>query len=281
VLGLGGRTLKRSTGPDLLSLFIGSEGTLGLFTEIALAVTERPARRMGVAVPLPKEISLASVVLRLRRERSLGLSAVEYVDATCAAALAGIPGSRLPGAEATLLCEVESESESAEERQLEGLGALLRELGVPAEPLVYPDADRLWTLRGESGSALARKVGPTVREDIAVPPEALDELFTSIEQIARRLEVPVHTFGHLGEANLHPNFVVDPGNPVAESIRRSLYETTRRLGGTLSGEHGIGAVKAPYLELELGGPGIEALRGVKRVFDPDGILNPGKVYPVR
>ncbi|HYK93920.1 MAG TPA: FAD-binding oxidoreductase [Thermoplasmata archaeon] len=276
---LGGRTTKRSTGPDLLSLFIGSEGILGLTTEVTVRLAVRPARRTGIIVPLPPESRIGPVARAIARWPLRGLSAVEYLDRACADALAAEAPGRIPPDRAALLLEIESGDEDEETRVLADVLDRLRGLGLTEEPLVLADADEMWTLRGQSGLALDREMGERIREDVAVPLSRLDELVALVEQVGHRHGTRVATFGHVGDGNLHPNYAIDPTLPGADLLRRDLLTGTRQLAGTISAEHGIGALKAPHLGLELEAPAIQLLRDVKRACDPDGLLNPGKVLP--
>lgn len=276
---LGGRTTKRSTGPDLLGLFVGSEGILGFVTEVTVRLAVRPPRRCGIVVPLSAGQPLGPLARAIARWPTDRLSAVEYLDETCAQALAAEARGRFPPAHGLVLLELESSDEDEETRGLTLLLERLTTLGVVEEPRVAPDADELWTLRGQSGLALDRTLGERIREDVAVPLSRLDDLLAAVARIAKRHGVEVPTFGHVGDGNLHPNFVVDPTTPLAARIRSDLLRETRRLGGTISAEHGIGALKAPYLPLEVDPPSLALLRDVKRACDPDGVLNPGKVFP--
>lgn len=278
VLRLGHRARKSSTGPDLLGFLVGSEGTLGLFTDITLALAPLPERRVGLVVRVPPGRELGASLLRLLEPPAPTLSAVEYIDQTTAEALAEEAGARLPPGSALLLLELESDAEG-EERALERLFERVRAAGFGQDVLVYPDADELWTLRGQSGDVLDRRLGPRVREDVAVPWSRLDEFHREVAAIGRRFGATVYLYGHLGDGSLHPQYVVDPTTEAARSIRRELLFAARRLGGTVSSEHGIGLLKAPYLALEHGAEAIRLLRGVKQLCDPDGILNPGKLYP--
>ncbi len=276
---LGGRTTKRSVGPDLLSLMVGSEGILGIVTEVTVRLAPLPPRRSGVVVPLAPHHPVGPVVRGILGWPTDRLSAVEYLDSTCAAALAVEAGSRFPAERSLLLLEVESGGVEEETRTLGALLERVRSLGLTEEPVVVPDADELWTLRGKSGTALDRRLGERVREDVAVPLSELDPLFDAIARIGRDRRIEVAVYGHVGDGNLHPNFVVDPSGPEGAEVRGELLRETRRLGGTISAEHGIGRVKAPHLPLEMDPGSIGLLRSVKHACDPDGILNPGKVLP--
>jgi len=276
---LGSRVAKRSVGPDLLQMFIGSEGTLGIATEVTVRLAPLPAVRKAVIVPLSDGVPLAPVATRLARFPGIGLSAIEYLDRPSAAVLAERHAGKLPAASALLLLEVEADDDDDAGRKLERLSDALGPVGGGAEATVARDADELWTLRGESGDALLERIGYHVREDVAVPVGEVDRLIAELRTIARSEQVPVFLYGHLGEGSLHPNYAVDPTTPKAERIRAAVLHAARTLGGTISAEHGIGVLKRGFLADELGEAAVELLRALKRACDPDGILNPGKLYP--
>jgi len=276
---LGSRVPKRSVGPDLLQLFVGSEGTLGIATEVTVRLAPLPAVRNGVIVPVPRAAPLGPIVARLSQVPDSGLSAVEYLDRGSAAALAERRTARWPSDSSLLLLEVEAGSPEEAERRLSRLRAPLGEMGAADGFTVFEDADELWTLRGASGDVLIERYGQHVREDVAVPVAQVDALVAELERIAHREKVPFFLFGHLGEGSLHPNYAVDPTTPAAERIRAAVLLAARSLGGTISAEHGVGVVKRPFLTEELGAGAVELLWAVKRACDPDGILNPGKLYP--
>ncbi|MGC2288851.1 MAG: FAD-binding oxidoreductase, partial [Thermoplasmata archaeon] len=277
LLRVGHRARKASTGPDLLGFFVGSEGTLGFFTEICLALAPAPERRIGLVLPVPDDLAFRTTLPRLLTSPAPAFSALEYLDRPTAAALSRFASGRLPGETALLLLELEATS-ADEESDLERVGQRLVEAGFTGDPVVYPDADQLWTLRGQSGEAIEGE-GVRVHEDVAVPWSRLDELIEGTRVLAARHDVPVRLFGHFGDGNLHPGFFVDPSSERARAVRRDLMLLTKRLGGTISGEHGVGALKAPYLTLEHGEVGVSVLEAFKRRCDPDGIMNPGKLYP--
>ena len=276
---LGSRVAKRSVGPDLLQLFIGSEGTLGIATEVTVRLAPTPAVRNAVIVPLPENTPLAPLAARLSHLPGSGISAIEYLDQPSAAVLVERRPGKLPSGSALLLLEVEAEDADDAARKLERLHDALGPAGGGAEATVLRDADALWTLRGESGDALLERFGYCVREDVAVPVGDVDRLVAELRGIARREEVPVFLYGHLGEGSLHPNYAVDPTTPKAERVRAAVLRAARALGGTISAEHGIGMLKRSFLTEELGPEAVALLGAVKRACDPDGILNPGKLYP--
>lgn len=277
LLRVGHRTRKASTGPDLLGFFVGSEGTLGLFTEVTLALAPIPGRRIGLVVPVPDDLRFRTTLPRLLASPAPAFSALEYLDRGTATALSRFASGRLPDQTALLLIELES-TDADEATDLERVAKRLAEAGLGGDPVVFPDADQLWTLRGQSGDAIEGE-GVRVHEDVAVPWSRFDELVEGVRALASRREVPVRLFGHLGDGNLHPGFVVDPVSERARTLRRDLILLTKRLGGTISAEHGVGSLKAPYLAWEHGEAGVSVLEAFKRRCDPDGILNPGKLYP--
>jgi FAD/FMN-containing dehydrogenase len=272
---------KRSAGPDLVSLFVGSEGTLGIATSIVVRTARIPAVRRGLVVELPRDASLGRLVGRLAVTAGTGLSAIEYLDRACAAELDVTGGlGRAPGAD-LLLLEVEADSEPEWRGRRARIARALRATSGADRITDFEDADRLWSLRGQASVALDRRFAARIREDVAVPLDAVDRLRREIARIAAAERVPVYVFGHLGDGNLHPNFVVPPSSAAAVRIRRALWAAALRLDGTISAEHGIGTVKSVALEAELGRPAVEVLRSLKAACDPDGILNPGKLYPPR
>ena len=276
---LGPTTTKRSVGPELLDLLVGSEGTCGFVTSATLRLAPQAERRAGLAVPVTEGASLARIVTSLAGPPWARLSAIEYVDARVAAALAERPHAGIPGSHALVLLEVESDDEPSESRALESLDRRLRAGGLTEEATVVPDADRLWSLRGEAGSAIAETAGPSVREDVVVPLAQLDEYLQRLDSLARSLRVRWHLYGHLGQGNLHPAFEVDPRSAAGAKARGAILDLARSLGGSVSGEHGVGALKRAYVAAELGEPAVRLLREAKRACDPDGILNPGKLLP--
>ncbi|HLM70052.1 MAG TPA: FAD-binding oxidoreductase [Thermoplasmata archaeon] len=276
---LGSRVAKRSVGPDLLQWFVGSEGTLGIATEVTVRLSPIPSVRRGVVVPVSRTTRLGHLAARLGRIPSSGLSAVEYLDRECSAGIVERRGARWPRNTALLLLEVEAENPAEATRRLARLRVVLAQTATVRGFAVFEDADELWTLRGASGEVLIERFGHHVREDVAVPLSRVDKLVGELEHIARRENVPFFLFGHLGEGSLHPNYAVDPTTRVADRIRTAVLRASRSLGGTISSEHGVGSLKRRFLTEEVGENAVELLWAMKRACDPDGILNPGKLYP--
>ena len=278
---LGSLVEKRSVGPDLLQLFVGSEGTLGIATELTLRLAPLPEVRSGWAVPLPPNARLGRIAATLARTSGTGLSAVEYLDTTSAEGLRLDRGAEWGSNSPLLLLEIESSGRTDARHRSLRVRIALRAAGVTAEPEVFEDADRLWTLRGEASRVLDERFGPRVREDVAVPLAEVDGLVADLRRVARRERVRLFLFGHLGEGSLHPNYEVDPASAKAQRIRSAVWAAALKRKGTISGEHGVGRLKRAFVERELGTPAVRLLRAVRAACDPDGILNPGKLYPGR
>jgi len=269
---------KRSMGPDLVSLLVGSEGTLALFTEISVGLAPLPARRLGLLVPWEPETPWSGLLARAYRPEGNSLSALEYLDPRAAAPLRErfAPKS---GGSGLLLLEIESSSAAEEERHRIAVERMVRRAGATGRPVRFPDAEELWRIRGRAGEGLDLRGRARVREDIAVPRARIDDLRRGLARIAEEEGVPLVLYGHLGEASLHPNFLVDPTSDAGERIRYEVLRLAQGLGGTASAEHGIGTLKRAFVASEIDAPGVRLLGTLKKTLDPDGILNPGKLYP--
>jgi D-lactate dehydrogenase len=275
----GSAAPKRSMGPDLVSLLVGSEGTLALFTEIRVGLAPRPERRLGLLVPWAPDQPWAGLLGYARGRDGRSLSALEYLDSRAAAALRRVVAGASGADHGLLLLEIESMGARDERQALAEVERLLRSAGADGPIVRFPDAEELWRLRGATGASIDPGGSPRVREDVAVPRARIDELRRRLDRIALEEGVPMVLYGHLGEASLHPNFGVDPHSPKGRRIRAKILRAAQALGGTASAEHGVGSIKRPFVAGEIDRPGLRVLRGVKRIFDPDGILNPGKLYP--
>lgn len=275
VVEAGALTWKRSAGVELLPSLIGSEGTLALFTELTLRVAPLPTHRIGIAAPVPPGVSTGRIAQALQSTRREGLSAVEWVDEHVAGALseAGV----LPWEQGQGALLLELECPPGDLRSLEGSWARrLHALGLPRVLRTFPDSEELWRERGRTGSVMDARVGPRVREDVAVPISRWDELIAKVKALARRHGVELWLYAHLGEGSLHPNFLVPPDSPQAARLRRGLREIAWSLEGTASAEHGLGSLKREAYRGEHGTAAWRAALALKRELDPAGILNPGK-----
>ncbi len=274
---LGGLTEKRAVGYDLASLMVGSEGTLGVIVEATLALRPIAAGSAGVAAEFP---SLADCLGALARLTALDEPpvAVEFLDGGALDLVRGRhPGLVGAGAQALLLAAVEGDRPGAlAARALECCAgaAASRRTGDMAE---------LWALR-RALSPLLRDASPhKVSEDVAVPPPRLGEFLEGMAAIAREERTRNVNFGHIADGNLHVNLLADPSDPDAPGRARRALERALdlavSLGGSISGEHGIGITRREHIAKELPGETLRLMAGIKSVFDPKGIMNPGKILP--
>ncbi|AKF09501.1 FAD-binding oxidoreductase [Sandaracinus amylolyticus] len=283
ILPLGRRTKKGVTGYDLTSLIVGSEGTLAFVTRAVLRLAPLAERVITVLAFLDREDAIAPAVSAALSARVVP-RCIELLDAETLAILrAGASAIAIPeAAKALLVIELEGTSETVES-ELARLGDALVSVS-PFDPLVATETserERFWRVRRDMSRALRRSAGFKLSEDVVVPRRRLAELITTCREIAARRGIRMPAYGHAGDGNLHVNLLWDHAEqePAVQQAIRELFETTIALGGTLSGEHGIGVLKAPYLPLEQPEPLIALQRRVKDVFDPRGVLNPGKIFP--
>jgi glycolate oxidase len=282
LLELGHRTVKGVTGYDLTALMVGSEGTLGVIVEATLRL--RPLPR-GTAVTVKARFD--SVEQAARASSVISASGItpaimEILDAVAVQTIAAHLDIDL-GVGSILLAQTDGLG-SAEEA--ESIVAVIRSLGGEVEMTTDPaEAERLFDIRRAFHPSLQR-LGTVLIEDVAVPRSALPAMFATIERIAAKYQIQIPTVAHAGDGNLHPNFVfsapeVDGHVDVPDHIWAAadeMFLDCLRLGGTLTGEHGVGILKKRWLGDELGADSLALQQQIKRVFDPLGILNPGKIF---
>jgi glycolate oxidase len=283
ILEIGKRTHKGVTGYDLVALLCGSEGTLGVITRITSKLAPAPERVRTLAIYLGalRDVGPATMAVQ-----ATGLArAIELLDDLTLAPLRERGRVQLPvGAQALLLVDLDGE-EPAIERATERLAAKLEPLR-PIEILVADTAaerERLWSVRREMSRTLRSLVRHKLSEDVVVPRSRLGALLEACRTIAAGHRVHMPSYGHAGDGNLHVNFLWDdPADaPRVKLAGRAVFEEVVRLGGTLTGEHGIGASKIEHLSLEQSAEVIGLQERLKATFDPKGVLNPGKMFPAR
>ncbi len=283
IVKAGGRVTKNVVGFDLSSMMVGSEGLLGVVTEITFRL-----------IPLPETTRTLSVLFRSVRAAAECVSAImaesiipaklELLDGVSLRAIADYNGEPLaPDAGALLLIEVDGEREAVE-REAAGVERICRALEaldvIVAE--TAEESDRLWSVRRKMSPAVGRLRPRKLNNDVVVPRTKIPDLLDFVDDLAARLDLLIPCFGHAGDGNIHVNVMIDPAD-ADESARakvavEEIFKQSVALGGTISGEHGIGYAKAPYLGIALTPDTIGAMRQLKRAFDPNGILNPGKVF---
>jgi glycolate oxidase len=284
VLRLGGRQIKNVTGYNLTQLFVGSEGTLGAITEIILRLLPAPAASATVMAAYARLEDAAATVNAILAAGILPQTA-ELMDQACIRVVEqklkiGLPVDK----EALMLIAVDGEPEGVEP-QIRRVAEVCRKLGAdPIEVATTPEAEeRLWKARRSVSPALALIKPSRLTEDIVVPRSKIVEIIRRIQAIAKQYDVQIPTFGHIGDGNIHPDIMCDRRD--ADEMKRvaqaaeAVFTAAIELGGTLSGEHGIGLFKREFMPKELGQVAIDLMVNVKKVFDPNGIMNPGKVFP--
>ncbi len=282
ILKLGRETKKGVTGYDLTALMVGSEGTLGIVTESTLRLISKPEATVTALACFSNLDEVAPVVSTLLAQGQLP-SCIELLDEEAIRIVRPEAGLTIPDeTKAILLIELDG-PEAGIEEDLERLGNVLFDLDA-LEVLVAShsgERERLWASRRELSYSLKRQAANKLSEDIVVPRTKMAELLGYCAELADRHQLVVPTYGHAGDGNLHVNFLWDdPGDkPRVDEAVKALFERVIELRGTLSGEHGIGVLKAPYLPMEQSPELIALQRKIKDVFDPKHILNPGKIFP--
>jgi D-lactate dehydrogenase len=282
---VGGRTSKFATTYDLTRLLVGSEGGLGLITEATLRLVPAPAAVATLRVCFASNHAACAAVQRVMRQAVLPC-ALEFMDRRSIDAIQryGAATDLPAGSEALLM--VEADGDAAElPRQIAALEQALAGDGLIELRRGFEPAEiaRLWAARKSLSHAVKAIAPLKINEDVVVPVARLAELVDAIDGLGHRHAIPLVAFGHAGNGNLHVNLMVHPDDTDemarARACRQALIETVLRLSGSLSGEHGIGSEKRQFVGLEVDADTLACLRELKALFDPQGLLNPGKKLP--
>ena len=278
----GTQTTKSAIGYDLTRLLVGSEGTLALFTEATLKLTPKPAGLRTLRATYRDTGSAARAVARIMAQPATPC-ALEFMDALALQlAREHQPEAGVPQAAALLLVELDGDAAA-----LDGATAAV-EAAARVDGLVQLEVARdaaqtraLWAARKALSFAQRAVTAHKINEDVVVPVSRLPELVDGVRRLAEKHAVPIVSFGHAGNGNLHVNLLPHDLDEIerAHAALPELFALVVALGGTLSGEHGIGVVKREFMPLALPGATLDLMRGIKAAFDPDGILNPGKLLP--
>ena len=285
IIRTGGKTVKNVVGYDLTQLLVGSEGTLAIVTQIILRLMPRPPAVATLRACFADVPAAARAVSALIRRRIVPVT-LELIDKDSLDAAVTYAGTGLApeGTGALLLVEVDGVPEAVVAEAAE-VAAGCREVGALEVLVAHDEAEReqLWRIRRELSYAIRLIAPHKINNDVVVPRGRVPELFALVEQLRARYALRIPSFGHAGDGNIHVNIMIDPADAgEAERARLAvgdLFAGVVALEGSISGEHGIGFSKMPYLGLELSGDVIELMKRVKRAFDPHGVLNPGKIFP--
>ncbi|NLI81680.1 MAG: FAD-binding protein [Deltaproteobacteria bacterium] len=283
ILRTGTRTVKGVVGYDLTRLMVGSEGTLGVFTEIVLRLVPAPEDIMTLMVVFPRLDDAARAVCQITRDRIIP-STIEIMDQPTIRAVEEYLHIGLPtDAEALLLIEVDGRPAIlAEDASRIGDTCLRGGASHVETARSEAERERLWKARRAVSPALGRIKPGKINEDITVPRTQIPALIRAIGRLASKHDLVIACFGHAGDGNIHTNIMLDKKNPDelqrAEAAVEELFRLVLQLGGTLSGEHGVGIAKSPFMPWEVGEEGLETMYRIKRALDPLNILNPGKMF---
>jgi glycolate oxidase len=279
----GNACVKDVAGYSMKDLFIGSEGTLGIITEVLLKVLPRPAARRTMLASYDRMEDAAQTVSDIIAAKIIPCT-LEFLDRMTIGCVEDYAKIGLPrDCEALLLMETDGHPAAVAE-EAEQMLALARARGARDVRIARDDAEalQLASARRSAFSALARVRPTTILEDVTVPRDKLAEMVAFVAEVAKKHKLLVGTFGHMGDGNLHPTFLTDERNTeemarVHEALE-DIVTKTLALGGTITGEHGVGLAKKAWLRRQVGENSHDLMREIKRAWDPQNLLNPGKIF---
>ncbi len=284
VLRLGGRTIKNVSGYDLMGLFIGSEGTLGVVTEITVRLVPKPAAQMTALAAFPRLADACEAVGNILQAGVVPL-VTELMDHATIRAVEDFKHLGLPtDVEALLLVAVDGDADTVA-REIVQVAEILQRSGAREVRQAHSaqESEALWEGRRNLSPAIQRLARNKLGEDITVPRSRIPEMVARLGDISRANDLPIIVYGHIGDGNLHPTILCDRRDAAimhrVEKAAADVLAAAVSLGGTLSGEHGIGIFKREHMALGVDANALAYMAGVKALFDPNGILNPGKKLP--
>jgi glycolate oxidase len=277
--------VKNVVGYDLTQLLVGSEGTLAIITKVTLRLIPKPPARATLLALFADIRGAVDAVSALIRRRVVP-AALELIDADSLSAIRDhLQQEVVPAATGAVLIIESDGMQAAVDEEIDRAAEACRDSGASRVSLAAndDDRDRLWNVRRLLSGALKATGLLKINHDVVVPRGRVPELFAAIAELRREYQLRIAAFGHAGDGNIHVNLMVDPRDAQqrarAREAERRLFEQVVALEGSISGEHGIGFAKAQYIGLELSSEEIALMKRVKTAFDPNGILNPGKIFP--
>ncbi|MEG1910857.1 MAG: FAD-linked oxidase C-terminal domain-containing protein [Cloacibacillus sp.] len=288
IITLGGKLMKDVSGYSLKELFVGSEGTLGYVTKIILRLQPLLNSRAALLALFSDTETAIRAVPKMMTGSGVVPSSIEYMDAYCYTKACGFLNEELPmeGVEAALLVEVDGGNQEALDMDIERAGEILSKEG--ALEIYVADTrstrERIWAVRRNIDEALRVTDPVEADEDIVVPISKIPEMVRGIQEIESRRGVRIANFGHAGDGNLHPTILkpaamsIDEWERVEAEIEWEIFKLTYELGGVISGEHGIGSKRRDYFAKLCPPQNIELMKKIKSALDPNGIMNPGKIF---
>lgn len=284
VMRTGGRTVKNVTGYDLTKLIVGSEGTLAIITEATLRLIPKPPATKTLMAIFDDLVDSGKSISKVLSSGIIPAK-MEIIDQACVVAVENYQPLGLPtDIEAIVLIELDGHPQAIEE-EIVKVKQICEEVGAREVKVANDEkeAEELWKARKLVSPAIVRVKPTKISEDATVPRSKIPDMFRRLKEIREKYQVDLVVFGHAGDGNLHPNIIADQRDE--EEMKRvemaveEIFKAALELGGTLSGEHGIGTMKAPFMKLELGDVGLEMMKRIKESWDPKNILNPGKIFP--
>jgi len=286
IIKMGGKLVKNATGYDLMHLLIGSEGTLAVVTKVILRLIPLPERKVNLLFPFNDLISCSNAIRQIIKSKIVPTT-LDFMDRGCIKACEEFLKRELPfnQAEVHLLIELDGSKKDSIEDEYIKVGEICSENGA-LDALIAedrPTQERLWEARKNVREALMFVSSVIDEEDVVVPRDELTHLLKEIEKISKKYSLPIVNYGHPGDGNVHVNILkkdIDDlmWKEIVPKVVKDIFELTISLGGMISGEHGIGIAKKKYFSLAIDNTQIKLMRKIKKTFDPNNILNPGKIF---
>jgi glycolate oxidase len=288
IVELGGKRVKDVTGYDLKQLIVGSEGTLGIVTKVIIKLLPLPTAKEDLLVLFSDIQSAIGMVPEIMTKARIIPTSIEFMDKLSFQTSCEYLNEHLPyqKASAMLLIEVDGNKEDQVEQDAETIGELCLNKGAIEVYVAdnYTTQERVWSVRRNIAEAFKVVSPHQSLEDIVVPIAAIPALMTELEKISTKYHLQIPCYGHAGDGNLHATLVKNPENSMEEwyemekKVLGELYLATKELGGTISGEHGIGSKRKPYIGIVCSQVELDLMRKIKKAFDPNNIMNPGKIF---
>jgi glycolate oxidase len=279
----GNKCVKDVAGYSLRDLFIGSEGTLGVITQVLLALIPKPAARRTLLAIYDQMEDAANTVSAIIEAKIIPCT-LEFLDRVTINCVEDFAGIGLPREAAAVLLMESDGHPAAVEEEAARMAEIARSSGAREVKIAASEAEamQLATARRAAFSALARLAPTTILEDATVPRSELARMVAFIQGVAEKHQLRIGTFGHMGDGNLHPTFLTNEKNLEemhrVEEAMKEIFDFAIELGGTITGEHGVGLAKKAFLKDAVGELNLEVMKRIKKAFDPRSILNPGKIF---
>ena len=289
IVEFGGKRVKDVTGYDLKQLMIGSEGTLGIVTKAMIKLLPLPTAKEDLLVLFKDVQSAIDIVPKIMINGRIIPTSIEFMDALSVKASCEYLNEHLPyqKAAAMLLIEIDGNNEKQVEEDAETIGELCLADGAIEVYVAdnYTTQERVWSVRRNIAEAFKVISPHQSLEDIVLPIAAISEMMPEIERISKKYQIQIPCYGHAGDGNLHATLVKNPESSMEEwyeteeKVLIELYQVTKSLGGTISAEHGIGSKRKSYINITINPTELALMKKIKEAFDPNNIMNPGKIFP--